>query len=145
MVEDDADQVLFLGRAFAKAAPAKTPALNVCRDGEEAIAYLSGDAEYADRSTYPIPSLVLLDLKLPRKSGMDVLAWIRRDPRVGSLPVIVFSSSSEPRDLQRAYALGVNSYLVKPLDLDGLVTLARGIVAFWELNLLPRGLQKAKL
>jgi CheY-like chemotaxis protein len=138
VAQDDTNQVHSLQRAFSKVGSPKLADLKGCKDGEEAIAYLAGDGEYGDRSMYPLPSLVLLDLKLPGKSGMDVLAWIRRDPHVRSTPVIILSSSEEPADLERAYALGVNGYLVKPLEFDGLLEMARGILSFWvELNELP--------
>ena len=111
LVEDDPDHVLLIQRALARASLVNP--LKIVRDGDEAIAYLAGTGEYDDRTRFPIPSLVLLDLKLPRKSGLEVLEWIRGHEALKFLPVVVLTSSSESRDIERAYALGVNSYLVK--------------------------------
>lgn len=136
LVEDNADDVLLLRRAFMK--------VNVCNplqivsDAESAIAYLSGQEPYADPAVNPRPVLMLLDLKLPGKSGHDVLAWVRQQPALRRLPVVVLTSSREACDVNRAYELGVNSYLVKPATLDGLMDLTRNLVRYWlELNELP--------
>jgi CheY-like chemotaxis protein len=83
-------------------------------DGVEAIQYLAGENKFANRDAFPLPELVVLDLKMPRKSGFEVLGWVRNHPDFGKLPVIVFSSSEEPADVKKAYSLGANAYLVKP-------------------------------
>jgi len=119
LVEDDPDSVTLLQRAFRKAG--LTNALQVVEDGEQAVRYLSGQEPYADPERHPLPVLVLLDLKLPRKSGFEVLAWLRREPDLRHLPVVVLTSSREPSDIKRAYDLGANSYLVKPVAVDALV------------------------
>lgn len=129
LVEDDENDVLLLRRAFAKA-KVRNP-VRVVRDGEEAVAYLSGDGEYADRRRYPEPVLVLLDLKLPRLSGHEVLEWIRSDDRFRRLPVVVLTSSREPQDVSRAYDLGANSYLVKPGGFDSLLEMVRTLGVYW--------------
>ncbi|MGI8965623.1 MAG: response regulator, partial [Limisphaerales bacterium] len=92
-VDDDPNDVFLIGRAFLKANVSS--ALEVVNDGEQALAYLSGEAEYSDRARHPLPSLVLLDLKLPRKPGMEVLAWIRSHPELKRLPVVVLTSSKQ--------------------------------------------------
>ena len=109
LVEDDYNDILLIQRAFRKA-EIQQSMLQVT-DGDEAIAYLSGEGQYTDRQTYPIPSLILLDLKLPRRSGLEVLAWIRQQTKLKRLLVVVLTSSQENSDLNRAYDLGANSYL----------------------------------
>lgn len=130
-VEDDPDDVLLIGRAIRKAG-LDQPAL--ARDGREALEYLSGSGIYGDRATYPFPSLVLLDLKLPRMSGFEVLQWIRANPDIRRIPVIMFTSSKEQVDVDRAYALGANAYLLKSVDHDDLVQALKLVRGFW-LNL----------
>ncbi len=116
LVEDREDDVFLVRRAFEKAYLLNP--LQVVRNGEEAVAYLKGEGTYANRAGYPLPSLILLDLKLPGMDGFDVLRWIRREPNFGSLPVIVLTSSEQIRDVNRAYQLGANSFLVKPTDFE---------------------------
>jgi CheY-like chemotaxis protein len=124
-VEDEPADRLILAAAFKKAAP--NVQLKAVVDGEQAIAYLMGTGPYTNRDANPVPQLVLLDLKLPRRSGIEVLAWIRSDAALKELPVIMLTSSSEPADLDRAYALGANSYIVKTVDLASMREIARGI------------------
>jgi CheY-like chemotaxis protein len=119
VVEDNEDDVLLIQRAFRKAAIANP--LRVLRDGNQAVAYLSGAEPYADRRECPLPALVLLDLKLPRRSGLEVLKWLRQQPGIGRLITVVLTSSRESADVNRAYELGANSYLVKPVLLNDLV------------------------
>jgi CheY-like chemotaxis protein len=112
VVEDNEDDQQFIRRAL-RAAP--TPAtVTTVRDGDEAIAYFSGDTPFEDRLRYPVPSIVLLDLKLPRRTGLEVLRWMREHALTASLPVIVLSSSEGQAELNRAYELGVSTYLIKP-------------------------------
>ena len=126
LVEDDQDHVLLVQRAFSKANLVNP--LRVVRDGEDAIAYLQGTGAYTDRSRHPLPSLILLDMKLPRKSGLEVLSWLRGTPPISQTPVVVLSSSAESGDIQKAYALGVNSYLVKPVNFGDLLEIGRAHV-----------------
>jgi CheY-like chemotaxis protein len=132
LVEDDTNDVFLMQRACRKV-ELPNP-LVVVGDGDEAVDYLSGSGRYADRATHPLPVLVLLDLKLPRKSGLEVLDWLRRQPALRRLPVVVLTSSKEPGDVNRAYDLGANSYLVKPLGFDALLDLVRSLNVYW-LNL----------
>jgi CheY-like chemotaxis protein len=127
--EDDEHDVFFLQHAF-QAAGITNP-LQVARDGQEAIDYLSGAGDFADRSRYPLPCLILLDLKMPGVSGMEVLAWLRQVSNSPPLPVIVLSSSAQPRDIDRAFALGANAFVVKPASIDERIRLARSIQGFW--------------
>jgi CheY-like chemotaxis protein len=122
-VEDNADDVMLTALAFRKAGAAVK--LEVATDGDEAIAVLQNG-----HGATP-PDCVLLDLKLPSKSGLEVLAWIRQQPRLRRLPVIMLSSSLLPDDINRAYDLGANSYLIKPPDLESLIALARTIDHYW--------------
>src|SRR5262249_31740660 len=91
----------------------------------------SGQEAYSTRSKYPFPTIVLLDLKLPRKSGLEVLAWMRDQPSLKRLPVIMLTSSRHPLDINRAYDLGANSYLVKPVGFDALVEMVRQLDQYW--------------
>lgn len=100
-------------------------------DGETAIAYLNGTGSYSDRESHPLPSLVLLDLKMPRKSGFDVLAWIRSEPSLKHLPVIIFTASNQEEDIKRAYEMGANSYLVKPVGIHTLIEMVKMIDGYW--------------
>jgi CheY-like chemotaxis protein len=128
-VEDDPNDVLLLQRAFRKA----SVQLNIqsVSDGDKAVAYLSGAAEFADREKHPLPNMVLLDLKMPRKSGLEVLAWIRAEQKVRRLVVIIFTSSKHDEDVNKAYDLGANSYLVKPVGFDMLVDLCKMLHQYW--------------
>jgi len=129
LVEDDSNDVLLIQRAFRKANLANP--LQVVRDGEDAIAYLAGQAPYTNREHYPLPVLLLLDLKLPRKSGFEVLAWLRQQPGLKRLPVVVLTSSSRTADINQAYELGANSYLVKPVAFDALLDMVRTLNLYW--------------
>jgi CheY-like chemotaxis protein len=129
LVEDDANDVFLMQRAFKKAGIPNP--IYVAGDGEDAVSYLAGHGEFADRSRHPMPLLVLLDLKLPRKNGIEVLEWIRKQHPLRRLPVVVLTSSREPRDVDRAYDAGANSYLVKPLGFESLLDLVHSLNAYW--------------
>jgi CheY-like chemotaxis protein len=128
LVEDNRDDALLIGRAFRKAGLA--PPAHV-EDGEAAVAYLAQAATDGDRAPSPLPALVLLDLKLPRKSGLEVLAWLREHDTLRRLPVVVLTSSREAPDVRRAYDLGANSYLVKPVDARALLQLVETLGLYW--------------
>jgi CheY-like chemotaxis protein len=129
LVEDDPNDVFLIQRAFRRINLANP--IQVVQDGEAAVLYLSGQEPYADRDRYPFPILVLLDLKLPRRSGLEVLEWLRQQPKLRRLPVVVLTSSRENSDLNRAYDLGANSYLVKPVAFDGLLEMVRSLNQYW--------------
>lgn len=129
VVEDNPDDVLLIERAFDKAKLANP--LSFVDNGEKAIHYLSGAGQYADRSKFPVPTMVLLDLKLPRKSGFEVLQWIRADSALKVMPVVVLTSSTQGVDVQRAYELGANTYLTKPVGIDGLIEMVRTLGLYW--------------
>ncbi len=129
LVEDNEDDVFLMKRAL-KAARVMNP-LYVVEDGQEAVDYLGGAGKFANRESYPLPAVVFLDLKLPLISGHDVLAWIRRQYALESVVVIVLTSSNEASDLSRCYALGANSYLVKPPTPEQLEELAKAFKWYW--------------
>ena len=129
LVEDDENDVFFFMRAAAEANIRNQ--ISVARDGQEAIEYLSGHNKFADRSTYPLPCLVVLDLKMPRRTGLEVLEWLRAESSLRTIPVIVFSSSAQGADIDRAYKLGANAFIVKPASTDKRTELARLINGFW--------------
>ena len=132
LAEDDENGILLVQRAF-KEVHILNP-LQVVRDGEEVIAYLKGAGQYANRADYPLPALLLLDLKMPRKNGFEVLQWIRSEPALLSLRVIVLTSSTELHDLNEAYRLGASSFLVKPQDFNDFITLFKSLHSYWLLT-----------
>ncbi len=136
LVEDDKNDIFFLQHAF-KSAGIIHP-MHVVADGQQAIDYLAGAGKFADRHRFPFPRLVLLDLKLPVKMGSEVLRWIQQNPDLGSLLVIVLTSSSDPADVDESFRLGARSYLCKPLTIEGRLEMARLIKRYWlELNECP--------
>jgi CheY-like chemotaxis protein len=129
VVEDNPTDVMLIRRAFTKAR-IDSP-LQVVRDGDTAVRYLAGAGDFADRAEFPLPGLMLLDLKLPRRSGLEVLEWLREQAGLCRLPVVVLTSSRQPQDVNRAYELGANSYLVKPVEFDGLQTMLGAVNRYW--------------
>jgi CheY-like chemotaxis protein len=129
LVEDNEDDVFLMQRAIKTAAI--TNPLHIVEDGRQAVDYLSGAGKFADRAAYPLPSIVFLDLKLPLMRGHDVLAWIRSQPELKNLVVVVLTSSNEPSDLKEAYRLGANSYVVKPPTAQQLLDMAKAFKWYW--------------
>ena len=129
LVEDDENDVVVMMMALEKAG--LTCPIRVARDGREAQDYLSGAGKFADRHEYPLPYLVLLDLKLPRVPGLEVLKWLRERPEFDATIVLVLTSSPMPVDIQAAYRLHANAYLVKPCGVEALHLMARAIKDFW--------------
>ena len=134
--EDDPDDVVLLQRACKKAGVSLR--VSIVNDGYEAINYLSGSGKYADRDQFPLPALVLLDIHMPRRSGLDVLKWIREHPALDILVVLMFTSSDLELDVYSSYRLGANGYLVKPSSPARLVELVKALNDFWlNFNQLP--------
>jgi CheY-like chemotaxis protein len=129
LVEDNPDDVFFMQRA-CKSAQIENR-LQVAIDGQEAIDYLAGAGNFADRAKFPFPCLVLLDLKLPRKTGHEVLGWARQQKDFVTLVIIALTTSREPKDIYEAYRLGVNAYLVKPTSPALLAESMRAVREFW--------------
>lgn len=131
LVEDSPDDATLIQRAFRK-----TNLMNPVRlvqDGEEAIDYLSGAGAFADRDRFPLPVRLLLDIQLPRKTGLEVLEWLRTTPSLKRLPVVMLTSSKEQIDVNRAYDLGVNSYLTKPVAFEALMEMVKRVNLCWVL------------
>jgi CheY-like chemotaxis protein len=144
LVEDEADDVLLIQRAFQKAGMQNL--LKIVRDGEQAIDYLDGTGVYADREQYPMPFLVLLDLNMPRTDGFEVLQRVRGEAELKRLLIVVLTSSNQQRDVDRAYELGANSYLVKPVEFDEMVHMIQRFEAYWsEINRTPSAPSITKL
>ena len=129
VAEDDPTDAYFLERAFKRAGIPVT--LHFVRDGQEVIDYLQGEGQFSDRVRHPLPRLVLLDLKMPRVDGFDVLEWVRKQPGLNGLTIVIFSSSGEPRDINRAYGLGANSFIVKPHSMEELMKLVGSFKKHW--------------
>jgi len=129
VADDDPNDIFLLQRAFRDAA-VENP-WHAVRDGQEAIDYLSGAGQFADRTLFPLPALLILDLKMPRKSGMDVLQWLRGVPALRHLPTVVFSSSAHPSDVEMAYEHGANGFIVKPSGTKDRLTLIKNLTDFW--------------
>ena len=129
LAEDNEDHIMLTRRAF-KMAGLLNPVV-VVRDGEEAIAYLTGEGKFANRFEYPLPTLLLLDLKMPRKNGFEVLEWLRGKTELSALRVVVLTTSDRIQDVNRAYQLGANSFLTKPVDFRDFVQLSAAIKGYW--------------
>jgi CheY-like chemotaxis protein len=136
VVEDNDNDVLLILRAFKKVGwPGR---VEVKRDGAEAIAYLIGEPPYKDRDVFPLPALVILDLKMPRVDGFEVLAVIKTEAELRRIPVIILTSSGETADIARCYDLGANSYLVKPITFDEFTGVVDEIDKYWlSINVSP--------
>jgi len=132
LVEDDLNDIFLVKRAF-KMAEVKNP-LQVATDGQEAILYLRGEGKYSDRQVYPLPKLVVMDIKMPRKSGFEVLEWVKQNAPLRRIPVVIVSSSDDPADINRAYELGANAYMVKPVDFRAVEHLFVSITHYWGLE-----------
>ena len=130
LIADDDTQDTMLVRLAVKRA-ALGLRLESVTDGAEAIDYLLGRSQYADRQAHPFPSMMLLDLKMPRLGGFDVLQYVRSQPGLRRLPIVIFSSSDDPKDIQRAYNEGANSYLCKPHSNEDLASLLKALEGYW--------------
>jgi CheY-like chemotaxis protein len=129
LVEDNDDHVVLIRRAFAKSKVVNP--LQVVRTGEDAVAYLEGTGGFSNRSEFPLPAVILLDLKLTGMDGFDVLRWIRQQPGLKAVRIVVLTSSTEIRDVNLAYQLGANSFLVKPVDFEDFVRVTQALQGYW--------------
>lgn len=140
VIEDNPDDATLLRRAFTKSKVLNP--VHFLRTAEEGVAYLTGAGKYENRSEFPLPSLILLDLKLPGMSGHGFLAWLRAKEGLRSIRVVVLSSSDEMRDVNLAYQLGANSFLIKPADFDRFVEISQALNGYWLwLDKSPDGIQ----
>ncbi len=135
IVEDEAHDVELIQLALERAG-IEAPVF-VASNGEDAIAYLSGTPPYADRDHYPLPSMILTDLKMPQMGGLELLRWLHDHPSFRSLPTVVLTSSSAPSDVSLAFELGARGYMVKPVSLAELEKTLRTVASYWKLSLLP--------
>ncbi|MBJ6800857.1 response regulator [Geomonas propionica] len=136
VVDNDQDQAHFTKLALQRVGVI-TP-VQSAKDGEEAIGYLSGRGAFQDRDSYPMPVLMLLDLKLPHISGVGLLSWLREQPALKRLPVVVLTTPVAEADLNRAYELGCNSFLFKPNSFNALLVMMQNLVQYWlGLNVAP--------
>lgn len=129
LAEDNEDHVFLIRRAFRQGGLCNP--LFVVSDGEQAIAYLKGDGKFANRDEFPLPALLLLDLKMPHKNGFEVLEWVRQQPGLSSLRIVVLTTSEEQRDINRAYQMGANSFLLKPVNIEDFFRLTEAIKGYW--------------
>jgi CheY-like chemotaxis protein len=136
LLVDDSDNDRYLMRAAFEKAEFPCP-LQEARNGEEAIAYLQGEGQFADRARFPLPAVMLLDLNMPMKNGFDVLEWVRTQKTFRRLSVIVLSASERPEDVERAFDLGAHSYLLKPRTLDALTAMIRCLRDWLDYNHFP--------
>ena len=129
LVEDDPNDALLVAKAFQKTLGGIP--LQVVPNGQEAVNYLKGEGRYANRAEHPFPDIVLLDLKMPLMNGFDVLRWIRQQPKLRRLPVIVLTGSVHDSDARLAYEIGANSYVIKPTDFNRLMETMKVLGNFW--------------
>ena len=133
LVEDDLNDVFLVKRAF-KMAHLPEP-LQVVTDGQEAINYLKAEGKYEDRQAYPLPKLIVMDIKMPRRTGFEVLEWVKKgDQPLRRIPIVIVSSSNNPADINRAYELGANAYMVKPVNFKAVEHLFQSITHYWGLE-----------
>ena len=136
LVEDDDNYALILQHTM-NAIGWKNP-IRIVHNGDDAIDYLGGGGKYTDREAYPFPSVMFLDVKMPGKSGFDVLRWVRKHPECSVLPTMMLSTSDAERDVRLAYELGANGYFVKPAETDDLKALLRAAYEFWVWSVKPK-------
>ena len=129
IVEDNEDDIFFVERIF-KQIGARCE-LRFARDGIEAIEYLSGKGAFQDRAKYPMPTIILMDLKMPRRNGFEVLEWMHNQAEIRLIPTIVVTSSTLQEDVTRAYRLGANAVMNKPVDKDSLLQMLKSFHIYW--------------
>ena len=136
LVEDDENDAMLMKMAFQKN-NIPNP-VHWAKDGLEAIEYLNGTEVYADRKLYPFPEVLILDLKMPRMSGLELLAWIREHPEFRVIPTIIMTSSRQDLDIEKAYSLGANTYMVKPCSSEELAKMVKTAHEYWSLSVKPK-------
>jgi CheY-like chemotaxis protein len=132
LAEDDQNDVVMFRRAFAEfgiAAP-----IQVVSNGDEAIAYLKGTGRFSKRAEFPLPDILLLDLRMPRTNGFEVLEWTRTLPQFSAIRIVVLTTSGNVYDINRAYDLGATSFLVKPVDFREFRDAIQAMIQYWRLN-----------
>lgn len=135
LIEDDDNDQVFIKRAFKRSGVANI--IMTVNNGEEAIEYLRGTGQFADRSAHPLPSLIITDLKMPRMGGIDFLAWLDEEEELRSIPVVVLTSSSDQADISAAFKHGAKGYMIKPVQFGDLEKLAKTIADYWRSSCVP--------
>jgi len=135
VAEDEESDFLLLERAL-KRSDERLKIYRV-RDGVEGMEYIKGEGEFADRVRFPLPQMLIVDLKMPRMTGMEFLAWLRSEPSRRVIPTLMMSSSEQAADVRQAYELGANTYFLKPSDFRSLVELCKQIAAYWRHGIKP--------
>ena len=137
LVEDNPDHAEITMKALEKGGCVKK--INIVTDGEQALCYLRGEGDYADRVKFPIPELVLLDIKLPKVDGIEVLRKIKHDPVLKKIPIIILTTSESDKDIANAYTEGANSYISKPVSFEKFIAKITDLGLYWvDTNILPR-------
>ena len=136
LVDDDENDVLLMRMAFEKSGLPNT--IQWASDGAEAVAYLNGEGAYANRQLYPFPEVLIVDLKMPRMTGIELLTWIRDHPEYRVIPTIILTSSRLDADIQAAYNLGANTYMIKPASLENLAKMVKAVHEYWALSVKPK-------
>lgn len=135
VAEDNVDDALLMQRAF-KSQGLNNP-LHIVTDGSEVIQYLKGEGAFSDRTAHPIPQMMILDLKMPRMNGFEVLQWLMDHRELNVIPTLIWSSSADAKDVKRAYCLGAHGYLMKPTDFQHFKQMVGDVVRYWEHCLKP--------
>jgi CheY-like chemotaxis protein len=136
LVDDDENDVLLARMAFEKSGISNP--IHWAKDGTDAVAYLQGEGIYADRKLHPFPELMILDLKMPRMTGLELLEWTDERPQNRVIPTIVMTSSRLEHDIEKAYDLGAHTYMVKPSSFEELVTMAKRAHEYWAVSVKPK-------
>jgi CheY-like chemotaxis protein len=130
MIEDEESDAILVQRALCK--EQINNLVRVVPDGVEAVKYMRGEGIYQDRSEYPLPGVILIDMKMPRKNGLEVLEWLRHYPESSAIPIIILSGSQEANDVTKAYQMGANAFMAKPTSFNDLRKLLRVTYDFWS-------------
>ncbi len=137
LVVEDSDTDFVVLKRFLEKLSFTNPVYR-CYDGDDALNYLFNEGKYQDDSTYPRPSLILLDLNLPGTDGKEVLAEIKSNDTLKTIPVVIFTTSSNPDDINKCYEKGANSYINKPMDLDEMSRIVKSLLEYWfKVSLFP--------
>jgi|SRR3569833_2205040 len=136
LVEDDENDAMLLRMAFEKNGIVNP--VQWVKDGLEAVSYLNGDGIYADRTKFPFPEVLLVDLKMPRMTGLELLKWISDHPQFKIIPTIVMTSSRQELDIEHAYELGANTYMTKPISFDELAKMVKLTHEYWAMSAKPK-------
>lgn len=136
LVEDEENDATLVQMAFRK--NNITNPIQWVTDGVQAIAYLNGEGIYADRKQYPFPEVLILDLKMPRMTGLELLSWVREHPEYRVIPTIIMTSSRQDIDIEKAYSLGANTYMIKPSSFEELAKMVKLAHEYWAVSVKPR-------